>query len=723
MSTPARMNFGLIPVIDVSRELLGAENPAKSNAKEKHFPDHAGLFVNVEKNAWYSHGNGVGGDAVELVRFILKCNHSEAFRWLRENGYETERSQPQDRRLADTYDYADANGELLYQVVRYEPKEFRQRRPLGKAWAWGLKEGIYQRSNSGGDWYRVDVGTTKLGEETADLVAIKALPYRLPELLRRPEARILLAGGEKDVDNLRRLGFTATCNHGGEGKWWPELTAYFKNRRVVILCDNDRMGEKHQRVVGAALKGTASEVRVVRFPRLPDGGDVSDHIEQRLSLGVDKVTLQDELDERFRNAPAWEPQPEARPHHQEKSWPVLNEDAYYGFIGNVVRAVGPHSEADPVAILLQMLAAAGNAMGRCAHYRVESDWHHTNLFTVLVGQSGKARKGTSWGRVKAIAKVADQAWVVDRTKGGLSSGEGFIFEVRDPVTRWDAKDQVEELIDPGIKDKRLTIIEPEFAAALAVMDRPGNTLSPLIRKAWDGDKLSTLTKNSPLQATGAHISIIGHITEDELRARLTRTDTANGFANRFLFALVKRSKELPFGGDLDESEILALGRKLDKCVFQGNEDKEVSLTEEAREVWATIYSELSAGKPGLVGAVTARAEAQTIRLALIYALLDGSERIDVSHLKAALAVWKYCEASAAYIFGNMSGDPVEDTILRALKSAGDGGLTRTAIRDLFNRHQPSGSIDAALAKLLEKGLVRKTNVQTPGRPAEVWVAT
>ena len=127
-------------------------------------------------------------------------------------------------------------------------------------------------------------------------------------------------------------------------------------------------------------------------------------------------------------------------------------------------------------------------------------------------------------------------------------------------------DQTPEIVDPGVTDKRLLIVEPEFAAALAVMERHGNTLSPLIRKARDGDKLSTLTKASPLTATDAHISIIGHITEDELKARLTRTDTANGFANRFLFALVERSQELPFGGDLPLDDVRKLGNRLQKVM-------------------------------------------------------------------------------------------------------------------------------------------------------------
>jgi hypothetical protein len=251
----------------------------------------------------------------------------------------------------------------------------------------------------------------------------------------------------------------------------------------------------------------------------------------------------------------------------------------------------------------------------------------------------------------------------------LSSGEGLIHEVRDPVHKWDAKKQQFVTADPGATDKRLMVVEPEFAGALAAAERHGNTLSPLIRRAWDGDKLATMTRNSPLTATGAHVSIIGHITEDELRARITRTEMANGFANRFLFALVRRSKLLPFGGELTDSEILNLGEKLKPVVEQARTIGRVTMTNAARIKWNAVYGHLSAPAPGLLGAVTARSEAQAVRLALVYALLDGRDEIDEPHLKAALAVWEYCEASAAHIFGDALGDPVADDILRALVQA------------------------------------------------------
>jgi hypothetical protein len=107
---------------------------------------------------------------------------------------------------------------------------------------------------------------------------------------------------------------------------------------------------------------------------------------------------------------------------------------------------------------------------------------------------------------------------------------------------------------------------------------------------------------------------------------------------------------------------------------------------------------------------------------LIYALLDGSGEIDVPHLKAALAVWEYCETSAAFVFGDLLGDPVADEIARALQQAGPEGMTRTAIRDLFGRHH-SDRIGAALALLMTRGRARSENKATGGRPVEVWFAT
>ena len=233
--------------------------------------------------------------------------------------------------------------------------------------------------------------------------------------------------------------------------------------------------------------------------------------------------------------------------------------------------------------------------------------------------------------------------------------------------------------------------------------------------------LQTLTKNSPLKATGAHISIIGHITTDELRARLKRTDMANGFANRILFCLVRRSKLLPYGGHVNDVVLAKLADRFKKAVEFGSRVGHVTMTDAAAEAWALTYKELSADRSGLLGAVTARAEAQVLRLALIFTVLDSKDTIDTEHLGAAMAVWAYCDQSAGLIFGDSIGDPVADDILSALRRKA-GGMTRTDISNLFGRHRTSDQIAGALTTLLRLGRARSEEQQTNGRPVETWFA-
>ena len=211
---------------------------------------------------------------------------------------------------------------------------------------------------------------------------------------------------------------------------------------------------------------------------------------------------------------------------------VVGGDAYYGFAGEVVRAFEQHTEASPASILLQFLVAAGNLFGRHCYYLIEGTRHYPNLQLALLGTSALARKGTSWGRVRQVIAACEPDYVRDNVKPGLSSGEGLIHAVRDPSYKWDAEKQIEIEVDHGVEDKRLLIVEPEFASVLSVAERSGNTISPLLRCAWDDGNLATLTRANPLTATNAHISTIYHITVEELKARLAGVDLRNGFANQ-----------------------------------------------------------------------------------------------------------------------------------------------------------------------------------------------
>ena len=122
---------------------------------------------------------------------------------------------------------------------------------------------------------------------------------------------------------------------------------------------------------------------------------------------------------------------------------------------------------------------------------------------MLVGPSSQGTQGSAWGHVRRLLEDVDQA-SQRCLVGGLSSGEGLIAQVRDPADDERA---------PASADKRRLVIEPEFAQVLKVLAREGNTLSAIVRQAWDGEPLQTIVRNNPLRATGAHIAILGHITK------------------------------------------------------------------------------------------------------------------------------------------------------------------------------------------------------------------
>jgi hypothetical protein len=255
---------------------------------------------------------------------------------------------------------------------------------------------------------------------------------------------------------------------------------------------------------------------------------------------------------------------------------------------------------------------------------------------------------------------------------------------------------------------------------LRVAGREGNTLSEQLRRAWDGNDLRTLTKNSPLCATAPHISLLGHITKPELLRELSEMYQANGFANRFLFICVRRSKALPHGGMLPDFELLGLVGRVRKVLDAARRRATIHRDDEANQAWEAVYPALTAERPGMFGAITARAEAHVLRLSLLYALLDGGEAIRRPHLEAALAVWEYCEASVRFIFGDATGDPIADRVLSALRS--NGPMAQNELVDLFGRNVSAPRLSTALETLVQAGRIRSVREETGGRPRTIWEA-
>jgi hypothetical protein len=416
--------------------------------------------------------------------------------------------------------------------------------------------------------------------------------------------------------------------------------------------------------------------------------------------------------------------------NSERNWPdPPDPQAYYGLAGDIVRTIEPHTESSSVALLIQTLVCFGNLIGRTAHFVAEGSQHFLNLFVVLVGVTSVGRKGSSWAQVLRLFRAVDPQWAEHSVQSGLSSGEGLIWAVRDAIIKRDPireKGRVVEYqdveTDQGVADKRLLVFESEFASPLRMMARDGNILSGVIRQAWDTGNLSTMTKNSPARATDAHVSIVGHVTRDELRRELTTTDMANGFANRFPWVCTTRSKELPEGGNLTDEDLRPLVERLLKAVEFAQTIGRMERDDNLKPMWARTYHELTPGTPGLLGAITSRAVPQTMRLACLYALLDHSDVVKEEHLLPAIALWEYCHNSARFIFGDALGDPTADAILRALRDEPDG-LDRTSISSLFSRHASTAEISRALSVLQEHGLAVVNYSQNgTGRPSEVWTA-
>ncbi|MBI4370001.1 MAG: bifunctional DNA primase/polymerase [Elusimicrobia bacterium] len=391
--------------------------------------------------------------------------------------------------------------------------------------------------------------------------------------------------------------------------------------------------------------------------------------------------------------------------------PFLASEAKHGLIGKFIEAVEPHSESDPVALAVNFLVVTGNVVGNGPHFKVEADCHGLRLNAVLVGETSKSRKVTSWGYSRQVFSVGDSGWAEKNIVNGLSSGEGLIWAVRNGAENED---------NAGVMDKRLLVMEPELARVLKVMRREGNTLSAIIREAWDSGCLRVMTKNNPLLATDAHISIIGHITKQELLRYLDSTELANGFANRFLWIVSKRSKMLPEGGCPSDETLKNIGMELGRVLKFSSSVSEIGLDENARAMWHEVYPQLSGDKFGLYGAVVSRAEAIVRRLACIYALLDCSNIVKIEHLQAALALWNYAEESVRYIFGVKTGDSVADTILEKLHENEINGLAQTQIYNLFGRHQPAERIAGALSLLKNMGVIRLLERPTGGRPETIW---
>jgi len=227
-------------------EFLG-DSPTERKGEKLRFGTHGSMAINLGDGTWYDHENEQGGGPLDLIVKYRGGSIAEAIAWLERAGIKPESPKPDrnKKKQIASYPYCTADGELLYEVIRYEPKDFRQRSADG---SWSIK-------------------------------GIQPTLYRLPEIINKPQATVIIVEGEKDADRLVALGLTATCNSGGAGKFPASCAVHLQGRKIIILPDNDDAGRNHANDVASKLTGIAISIRVIDLPDLPIKGDVCDWLD------------------------------------------------------------------------------------------------------------------------------------------------------------------------------------------------------------------------------------------------------------------------------------------------------------------------------------------------------------------------------------------------------------------------------------------------------------
>jgi len=391
--------------------------------------------------------------------------------------------------------------------------------------------------------------------------------------------------------------------------------------------------------------------------------------------------------------------------------PIINEKAFFGIVKDFIDISSSNSEASKVAIAANVIAHFSAMIGRRAYQWIGDNVIHCRPFFLLIGKTGKSRKGTSEHLPLRVSKRVDEIFKekfpnyqsLNIHGGGLSSGEGISYAIRDASDKGD---------DPGVEDKRLLVIEPEFANTLANCKRETSTLSATIRNVFDGRDLAPLTKNNRTRASKPHVVILAHITKLELNAKSSILEISNGLLNRFLICAIAREKLVALPSKTPDEKINMLANNLvgimefiDQQPKDSNQAVEVCMNQEAEVLWVKAYPRLSNDRDGHIGALMARVEVYARMLAMIFCLLDKKIVIEVSHLEAAFYWIAYVESSIMYLFNDVNKQKeLNDTenlsqrILNLFKT--QESLSKTEINKAFNGHIKSKEIEHALSFLL-----------------------
>jgi hypothetical protein len=601
-------------------------------------------------------------------------------------------------RIVATYDYQDETGSLLYQVVRYHPKDFRQRRPDGSGgWLWNLK-------------------------------GVRRVLYRLMELLAAdPATWVFVVEGEKDADNLVALGLLATCNAGGAGKWQDTYSEALRGRRVAVIPDGDAPGWTHAHDVARRLHGIAEMVRIVDLGQIKgfQGKDVSDWIEWLDSRTGEE--LAGALVEMAEVAPAYQPDMET-PMVRSYRWQPFPVDVLPPACRRFVRETAEALGVDASYVALPALAVLAGAVGNTRRIALSRSWTAPAvLWPVIVGESGTLKgpvlKAATRPAMKRQRKALDahktamsvyeseaedhkaalKAWKT----GGRDKGEPApVAPERPPLERCIVSDVTVEALADRLQDnpRGLLLAREELSGWLGSFNAyksgkgadEAHWLTMFDAVTLVVDRKST--ERPTIFVPRAAVSLTGGIQPGILRRMLTQEYQESGMAARLLMTMpprrakrwtdreVSRLTEQAFGDVY--ANLWTLAPVLDDGELH---PLDLPLSAEALLLWVDFVNQHGREAVELTGALAAawsKLEGYAARLALVVELAGWAEsprgdgrgpaEVSAESVRAGIALVEWAGNETRRIYSMLAEDGEERTIREVLELVERRGGSITA---------------------------------------------
>lgn len=691
--------------------------------------------------------NGSSGAFAHWLKGDCECGTSHG---LGQTGRSTERSRgegvrkPQ-YRVLDMYDYRSEDGRMLFQVERLEPKTFRQRRPDG----------------TGGWIYNLD--------------GVERVLYRLPELLcADPDRPVYIPEGEKDVETLRELGFVATCNPGGAGKWsllGSGMHEHFRGREVVIIPDNDGPGEAHAEQVAEALQGIAGSVRILKLPGMLPKGDVSDWVaaERRSpqSDGLDPqqidLEIQEKLDSLTQQTPPLRYKgrgraaPERAPGHREtptSEFPPLPQGVLPDLAGGIsdrswIDQYVEYAEAVSPMTPRMFHVSAGlwlpsAAIARRLVLRMPFGDIYPNLFVCWIAPTTLYRKTTALDVAKGIARrvfphlMAPQETTPEAMLSDMAGAEPANLEKMSKT----AKDQWEA--GRRFAAQRGLIMD-EMSGLLAGAGRDYNAgLVEAYLRFYDCDPeycRSTRTQGR-IVVRNAYLAFLGASTPTALAPHLLAERLwSMGWWPRFALLTPETERpawHVPSHAELPRSLVDALRCLMDRLPAGTWPDPpspiSVSLGDGTFDVWseydrAVSHELLTEALDHRLWGSYGRLPVQALKVAICLAALDWGEHegpvIEQHHMLRALEITESWRASAHRVLimaTQTDYHALGERIRRVLARAEPKGATRRDICRAMSDKKPD-EIEDVLRQMVAAGEVEPHDCQPGpkgGRPTDKY---